>query len=180
MSYCEFTKDLDESHPHRIYHDNHYGFPIENDNELFGRLILEINQAGLNWLTILKKEQNFKKAFNNFEIAEIAEFKTPKIEALMQNAGIIRNRRKIESVIYNANKILEIKREYGSFRNWLDYNLSNDLREWTNLFKKNFKFTGSLIVEEFLMSTGYLKGAHVENCVIHKEIIKLEPKWKIN
>lgn len=180
MSYCEFTKDLDESHPHRIYHDNYYGFPIENDNELFGRLILEINQAGLNWLTILKKEQNFRKAFNNFEVSEIAEFKAPEIDELMQNSSIIRNKLKIESVIFNANRVLEIQREYGTFRKWLDLNLDKDLGEWTSLFKKNFKFTGGLIVEEFLMSAGYLKGAHDENCEIYKEIIKLEPKWKGN
>jgi DNA-3-methyladenine glycosylase I len=130
MSYCEFTKDLDESHPHRIYHDNHYGFPVEEDNELFGRLILEINQAGLNWLTILKKEQNFKEAFNNFEIAEIAEFKAPKIDELMRNSGIIRNKLKIEAAIYNANSILQLQSEYGSFRKWLDLNLGKDLKEW--------------------------------------------------
>lgn len=180
MSYCEFTKDLDESHPHRIYHDNHYGFPLENDNELFGRLILEINQAGLNWLTILKKENNFKKAFNNFEIAEIAAYKKRDIENLMQDSGIIRNRLKIESVIYNANRVIEIQNEYGSFSKWLDLNLEKDLDEWTALFKNNFKFTGGLIVEEFLMSTGYLKGAHDKSCEIYKEIIKLEPKWKTN
>jgi len=180
MSYCEFTKDLDDNHPHRLYHDNHYGFPIENDNELFGRLILEINQAGLNWLTILKKEQNLKKAFNNFEISEVAKFKNPEINLLMQDSGIIRNRLKIEAAIYNANKIIELQKEYGSFRSWLDFNLGKDLKEWTFLFKKNFKFTGGLIVEEFLMSTGYIKGAHDENCEIYKEILKLEPKWKID
>lgn len=178
MSYCEFTKDLDESHPHRIYHDKQYGFPIENDNELFGRLVLEINQAGLNWLTILKKELNFRKAFNNFEVSEIAKFETSETEKLMQDSGIIRNKLKIESVIFNANRVLQLQKEYGSFRTWLDMNLGKDLKEWTALFKKNFKFTGGMITEEFLMSTGYLKGAHDENCEIYKEIIKLEPKWR--
>lgn len=180
MSYCEFTKDLDASHPHKVYHDNHYGFPIENDNELFGRLILEINQAGLNWLTILKKESNFRNAFDNFEIAKIADYKAQKIEKLMNDSGIIRNRLKIESVIFNANRIIEIQKKYGSFKSWLDTNSNKDLKDWTILFKENFKFTGGLIVEEFLMSTGYLKGAHDENCEIYKEIIKLEPKWKTN
>ena len=179
MSYCEFTKDLDESHPHRIYHDNHYGFPIEDDNELFGRLILEINQAGLNWLTILKKEQNFREAFNNFEIDKIARYKASKIEELMNNAGIIRNKLKIEAVIHNANRIKEIQKEFGSFKEWLDLNNGKNLKEWTSLFKKYFKFTGGLIVEEFLMSTGYLKGSHDQSCEIYKEIIKLEPKWKV-
>jgi DNA-3-methyladenine glycosylase I len=180
MTYCEFTKDLDESHPHRLYHDNDYGFPIESDNELFGRLILEINQAGLNWLTILKKEKSFSEAYSNFDIAEVARFKSAEIDTLMQNAGIIRNKLKIESAVFNANSILELQKEFGSFKTWLDLNLGKDLKEWTALFKKNFKFTGGLIVEEFLMSTSYLKGAHVESCEIYKEIIKLEPKWKIN
>ncbi|PHR49259.1 MAG: DNA-3-methyladenine glycosylase [Fluviicola sp.] len=179
MSYCEFTKDLDESHPHRIYHDNHYGFPIEDDNELFGRLILEINQAGLNWLIILKKERNFREAFNNFNIDEIACYKASKIEELMNNVGIIRNKLKIEAVIHNANTVKEIKKEFGSFKKWLDLNNGKDLKEWTSLFKKKFKFTGGLIVEEFLMSTGYLKGSHDKSCEIYKEIIKLEPKWKV-
>ena len=177
MSYCEFTKDLDESHPHRIYHDNQYGFPIEDDNELFGRLILEINQAGLNWLTILKKEENFRKAFDNFEVNKVANYKARKKEELLQNKGIIRNRLKIEAAIFNANRILEIQSKHGSFKNWLDQHVGQNLKEWTTLFKKNFKFTGGLIVEEFLMSTGYLKGAHDENCHINKEIIKLEPRW---
>lgn len=180
MSYCEFTKDLDESHPHRLYHDNYYGFPIENDNELFGRLILEINQAGLSWLTILKKQENFRSAYSNFEIDKIAHYDLKKKESLLQDAGIIRNRLKIEAAIYNAKKVLEIQKEFGSFKKWLDLNADKDLKEWTALFKKNFKFTGGLIVEEFLMSTGYLKGAHDEDCEINKEIIKLEPKWKIN
>lgn len=179
MSYCEFTKDLDESHPHRIYHDKQYGFPIEEDNELFGRLLLEINQAGLNWLTILKKEQNFRKAFDNFDIKKVANYKDHKKEELLQNAGIIRNRLKVEAAIYNANKILELQKEHGSFKNWLDQYVGQSLKEWVALFKKNFKFTGGMIVEEFLMSTGYLKGAHDNNCEVYKEIIKLEPRWKI-
>lgn len=178
MSYCEFTKDLDESHPHRIYHDELYGFPISSDNELFGRLILEINQAGLNWLTILKKENNFRKAFDNFEIDKVAKYGEKEIEILMKDAGIIRNRKKIEAVIYNAQKIIEIQAKHSSFANWLDSNLNKDISEWTALFKKNFKFTGGLIVEEFLMSTSYLEGAHEKNCDVFKKIIKLEPKWE--
>ncbi|MEX1192219.1 MAG: DNA-3-methyladenine glycosylase I [Brumimicrobium sp.] len=180
MTYCEFTKDLDESHPHRLYHDKFYGFPIADDDELFGRLILEINQAGLNWLTILKKEENFRTAFKDFNISEIANFNETDINSLMNNAGIIRNRKKIEATIYNANRVLEIKAEYGFFSNWLDKNIDKDLKEWTALFKKNFKFTGGLIVEEFLMSTSYLSGAHQANCDVYKEVLNSEPKWKKN
>lgn len=177
MSYCKFTKDLDENHPDKRYHDKRYGFPVEDDNELFGRLILEINQAGLNWSLILKKEENFKKSFNQFSVHEIAQFDEEKVEELMQNKGIVRNRRKIEAIIHNANQVKALQHEMGSFKNWLDLHHTKTLDEWTKLFKKTFKFTGEKIVEEFLMSTGYLKGAHDESCKIYKEIIKFNPKW---
>lgn len=179
MSYCEFTKDLDENHLDRKYHDERYGFPTENDDELFGRLILEINQAGLSWALMLKKEENFKKAFDGFSIQKVANYGPDKMEELMNNAGIIRNRRKIEAVIYNANQILKIQKEIGSFALWLDKYVGYSLKEWTKLFKKTFKFTGEKIVEEFLMSTSYLKGAHEESCSIYDTINKNnKPKWQ--
>src|SRR5690554_4103852 len=178
MSYCEFTKDLEEIHLDRKYHDERYGFLTDNDDELFGRLILEINQAGLSWSLMLKKEENFKKAFDNFSIQKVANYNKDKVEELMSNAGIIRNKRKIEAVIYNANQIIEIQRKYGSFSLWLDQFIGYSLSEWTKLFKKNFKFTGEKIVEEFLMSTSYLKGAHNENCQIYDKIKNKKPKWE--
>ena len=180
MSYCEFTKDLNENHLDKKYHDERYGFPTASDDDLFGRLILEINQAGLSWSLMLKKEDNFKKAFDGFRIKKVADYNESQIEELMNNAGIIRNRKKIEAVIYNANKIIEIQNKYGSFSLWLDEYLGYSLIEWTKLFKKYFKFTGEKIVEEFLMSTGYLKGAHSEDCLIYNRILKSEPKWVRN
>ncbi|MDX1651690.1 MAG: DNA-3-methyladenine glycosylase I [Brumimicrobium sp.] len=180
MSYCEFTKDLEETHPHKVYHDNFYGFPIEDDRELFGRLILEINQAGLNWLTVLKKENNFRKAFSNFDFAAVAKFGDKEIEVLMQDEGIIRNRKKIEAVIHNAGIICKLTQEFGSFKEWLDFHSKKDLDEWTQLFRNTFKFTGKLIVEEFLMSTGYIPGAHSVDCPIFIKSVNKEPKWKQN
>jgi DNA-3-methyladenine glycosylase I len=177
MSYCEFTKDLNENHLDKKYHDKRYGFPTTSDDEFFGRLVLEINQAGLSWSLMLKKENNFKKAFDDFSIDKVSAFNEVKIETLMNDAGIVRNRRKIEAVIYNANVIIDIQKKYGSFSLWLDEHIGYSLNEWTNLFKKNFKFTGEKIVEEFLMSTGYLKGAHTSDCPIYNKIIKKEPKW---
>lgn len=177
MSYCKFTKDLEDNHLDRLYHDKRYGFPVEDDDELFGRLILEINQAGLSWSLMLKKEAAFEEAFANFSIEKVARFDEKKVEELLQNAAIIRNRRKIEAVIYNAQQILTLKEEHGSFKAWLDKNHGLSLKEWTKLFRKNFKFTGELIVEEFLMSTSYLKGAHEEECEIYTEILKMKPKW---
>ena len=169
-SYCEYVNTLKEENLHRIYHDTKYGFQVNSDDELFGRLILEINQAGLSWTTILKKQDNFRVAFSNFSIKKIANYKEDDIERLLANSGIIRNKLKINSVIYNANKIIEIQKKYGSFKGWLNEQKNLDLESWIKLFKANFKFTGGEITKEFLMSTGYVKGAHIKSCCINKLI----------
>lgn len=171
-SYCEIVKDFEKSNVHRIYHDTIYGFPVKKDSELFERLVLEINQAGLNWTTILKKQKNFKKAFHNFNIKKIAAYKEKDRNRLLQNAGIIRNRLKIDATIYNAQIVLKLQKEYGSFKNWLDYYYPKTKKEWILLFRKTFKFMGNEIVNEFLVSTGYLIGAHIETCEIYKEYLK--------
>lgn len=177
MSYCEYCKNLPENNVHRIYHDTMYGFPITDDNELFGRLILEINQAGLSWDTILKKQVSFRKAYSNFDIKEVAAYTEKDRERLLGDAGIIRNRLKVNAAIHNAQRIMEIQKENGSFKHWLDMQECITKDEWVKLFKKHFKFTGGEIVNEFLMSTGYLKGAHIENCIIFDEVIKNKPTW---
>jgi DNA-3-methyladenine glycosylase I len=177
MSYCVFCAGRELNDHHRVYHDQYYGFPIESDNELFGRLILEINQAGLSWDTILRKQQNFREAYDNFSIESIAGFNEKKISELLNNAGIIRNRLKVNAVIHNSQQILHIKEENGSFKQWLDFHHPKSKDEWTKLFKKTFKFVGGEIVNEFLMSTGYLPGAHDENCIIFEKIERLNPKW---
>jgi DNA-3-methyladenine glycosylase I len=171
MSYCSYCANLEEGNHHKIYHDNHYGFKIESDNELFGRLILEINQAGLSWNTILMKQENFRKAFDNYDISKIANYDDAKINDLLQDAGIIRNKLKVNAVIYNAQQILKIQEEFGSFKNWIELNHPLTKEEWVKLFKKYFKFVGGEIVNEFLMSTSYLKGAHDENCSIFEKVI---------
>ena len=176
-SYCEAVLTMDKSNLHRIYHDNFYGFPIENDDELFERLILEINQAGLSWDTILKKQQNFKKAYKDFSVKKVAGFKEKDFERLMNDAGIIRNRLKINAAIENAKTILQIQKEFGSFKNWLDHHHPKTKDEWIIIFKSTFKFTGGEIVNEFLMSTGYLRGAHIENCVIYKKALRAKPPF---
>lgn len=170
MSYCAYVQNLPESNVHRIYHDLHYGTPIEDDNALFGRLILEINQAGLSWDTILKKQENFLHAFDVYVIERIANYKEEKILELLNNQGIIRNRRKIEAVIHNAKEILIIQEEFGSFKVWLENHRGLSKDEWVKLFKKRFKFVGGEIVGEFLMSCGYLDGAHVSTCYRFKEL----------
>jgi 3-methyladenine DNA glycosylase len=162
---------------HKNYHDNHYGFPIHDDNELFGRLIMEINQAGLSWETILKKETSFRKAYGNFNIGKVAAYTEKDRERLLADAGIIRNKLKINAAIENAKTILTLQKEFGSFEKWLEYHHPKTKEEWTKLFKKTFRFTGGEIVNEFLMSIGYLPGAHSESCLIHKAILKQKPMW---
>jgi DNA-3-methyladenine glycosylase I len=160
---------------HKTYHDQHYGFPIHNDDELFGRLIMEINQAGLSWETILKKEATFRKAYHNFNIKKIAAYTDADRERLMDDAGIIRNRLKINAAIENAKTILGLQKEHGTFENWLKANHPKTKDEWVKLFKKTFRFTGGEIVNEFLMSIGHLPGAHTADCPIYKKAAKEKP-----
>ena len=162
---------------HKAYHDKLYGFPIHDDNELFGRLVLEINQAGLSWETILKKEQSFRKAYHNFHIKKVAAYAEAQIERLMADAGIIRNRLKINAAIENAKAIVQIQEEHGLFEKWLEYHHPLLKDEWVKLFRKTFKFTGGEIVNEFLMSIGFLQGAHAADCKIQKKVLKAKPMW---
>ncbi len=177
MSYCSYVAGLSNDNIHKQYHDREYGFPILNDNELFARLILEINQAGLSWTTILNKKDNFFKAYNNFDIQKVAKYNQQKIDALLNDAGIIRNRLKINAAIENAKTIIALQKEFGSFKEWLDAHHPLTKEEWIKLFKKHFRFTGGEIVNEFLMSAGYLPGAHTEDCPVYKKIAKLNPMW---
>src|SRR5690242_3495809 len=119
-SYCDFVQNAGKDTIHRNYHDKEYGFPLHSDDELFARLVLEINQAGLSWQTILNKKDNFFKAFDNFNIDKVARYSEKKKEKLLQDAGIIRNRLKVEAAISNAKVIKDIQKEFGSFKNWLD------------------------------------------------------------
>lgn len=176
-TYCDFVKGRGNGTVHQHYHDNEYGFPIDNDNDLFARLVLEINQAGLSWETILKKKETFYKAYDNFDIDKVSRYTQKKFDVLMQDAGIIRNRLKINAAIENAKTIKAIQKVHGSFKNWLDVHHPKTRDEWTKLFKKTFKFTGGEIVNEFLMSIGYLQGAHSVECDIHKKVLKKKPKW---
>ncbi len=179
MSYCSAIEYMsaDKKALHKAYHDKLYGFPINDDNELFCRLVLEINQAGLSWETILKKEITFRKAYDNFKVKIVAAYTEADRERLMADPGIIRNRLKINAAIENAKVILSMQKEYGSFEKWLENHHPKSKEEWVKLFKKTFKFTGGEIVNEFLMSIGYLQGAHSESCGIYKEVLTSKPMW---
>ena len=179
MSYCAAIETMTSERKalHKAYHDLHYGFPIHDDNELFGRLILEINQAGLSWETILKKEESFRKAYSHFDVKKVALYTEADKERLLSDAGIIRNRLKITAAIENAKTIVELQKEYGSFENWLELQHPKTKEEWVKLFKKTFRFTGGEIVNEFLMSIGYLPGAHTQECTVYKAVLRTKPLW---
>ena len=179
-TYCDAVLHMEKDNVHVHYHNKEYGFPILEDNELFARLILEINQAGLSWTTILKKKDNFFKAFDQFDIKKVAAYKEKQKERFLNDPGIIRNRLKVEAAIENAKRIQVLQKYFGSFKNWLDYHHPKTKGDWMQLFKLTFKFTGGEIVNEFLMSTGYLPGAHHEACPIYKKVLKSKPAWSIS
>ena len=176
MSYCSAVRGgLAEIH--RVYHDTEYGFPLASDAALFGRLILEINQAGLSWTTILNKKDNFERAYAGYDVDRVAKFGERDRARLMADAGIIRNRLKIEAAIANAQRLREIRDEHGGFAAWLDRHHPLPKEQWVKLFKKTFRFTGGEIVNEFLLSTGYLAGAHDEDCPVAAKVRRLRPAW---
>lgn len=165
-------------HPwHGPYHDTEYGFPLEDESALFERLALEINQAGLNWLTVLVKRTAFRRAFHNFDVDRVARYGKRDAARLLADSNIIRNRLKIAAVIENAKRIQGMKESHGSFSGWLAANHPLKKDEWVKLFKKTFVFTGGEITGEFLMSIGYLKGAHQEDCPVFGRLAKLRPPW---
>lgn len=173
-SYCAFAP----SHPlHRTYHDTEYGFPLRDDARLFERLALEINQAGLSWLTVLKKQGAFHQAFEGFDLDRVAAYGPADEARLLADAGIIRNRLKVRAVIENARRLQTIRAQHGSFAAWLDTYHPRDHPAWQKLFKQTFIFTGGEIVGEFLMSTGYLPGAHEPGCPVYATIAALHPPW---
>lgn len=174
MSYCDISIDHEFHGP---YHDHEYGFLLTDDHELFERFILEINQAGLSWLTILRKRPHFLRAYHRFNIEKVAKYGARDKERLMKDEGIIRNRLKIDAAIENAKRIKALQKEFGSFGAWLAKNHPLDRMGWTKLFKQTFVFTGGEIVNEFLMSTGYLPGAHKETCPVYKKLAKQKLPW---
>jgi len=174
-SYC----DIAPGHPlHGPYHETEYGFPSRDERVLFERLAMEIMQAGLSWEIVLKKRAALNKAFDRFVPAKVAAYTESDVERLLANPGIIRNRLKIESIISNAETILEIRMESGSFAAWLEAHHPQSKEAWVKLFKKTFRFTGGEIVGEFLMSLGYLPGAHKPGCPVLKKIEKARKNMK--
>lgn len=173
-TYCEVAAD----HPfHGPYHDDEYGFPVRDEDVLFERLMLEINQAGLSWLTILKKRAGIHAAYDGFDVDTIAAYDDAARARLLADAGIIRNRLKVNAAIENARTLQRIRASHGSFADWLDAHHPRSKEEWTRLFRKTFRFTGGEIVGEFLLSTGYLPGAHAPDCPVYERVRAAGPPW---
>lgn len=162
---------------HGPYHDTEYGFPGKGEQALFELMCLEIFQAGLSWELILKKRPTTVDAFNKFDVDCVAAYGDKDIERLLGNPGIIRNRLKVTSIIHNAGVIVGLRESDGGFAKWLADHHPLEHKDWVKLFKKTFKFTGPEVVNEFLMSTGYLGGAHSPDCPVYQDVLKTNPPW---
>ena len=162
---------------HESYHATEYGFPQRDEAVLFERLCLEIMQAGLSWEIVLKRRAGMRRAFVDFDVDRVAAMDEADRTALLANPDIIRNRLKVDAIIENARRIQALRTSHGGFAKWLDAHHPLSKPEWVKLFRRSFKFTGGEIVGEFLMSLGYLKGAHVPSCPAHAQIARLGPPW---
>ncbi|GDX52519.1 DNA-3-methyladenine glycosylase I [Bacteroidota bacterium] len=179
------------------YHDEEWGTPLYDDQLLFEFLVLESFQAGLSWLTVLRKRENFRKAFANFEAIKVSKFNQKKFDSLMQDAGIIRNRLKIEAAINNAKCFLEIQKEFGSFAKYVwsftngktivnQFKSLSDYKSKTavsdamseDMGKRGFKFRGSTICYAFMQATG-ITDDHTADCFRKKELLLIRKKMKV-
>ena len=171
---CKWATDVEDIYVK--YHDDEWGVPTHDDRELFEFLVLESFQAGLSWITILKKRENFKKAFDNFDVVKVASYDDDKVEELRENAGIIRHRGKITSAINNAQIFIEIQKEFGSFDKYIwgftdgeiikaEFLTESDLSKHISkdLKKRGMKFVGPTIIYSYLEAVGIIDN-HQENC----------------
>ena len=176
-TYCRFAAG---NPVHGPYHDNEHGFPSFDEAVLFERLCLEIMQAGLSWDIVLKRRATMRAAFAQFDVDRVAAFGEQDIARLLADTGIIRNRLKVEAIIANARTVQGIRHSHGGFANWLDAHHPREKAEWVRLFRRTFRFTGGEIVGEFLMSLGWLPGAHAADCPVHRRILALHPRWQLD
>ncbi len=173
---------------YEAYHDKEWGVPIFDDDALFEFLILETFQAGLSWITVLKKRENFRKAFDNFDYTTIAKYKQDKIDELLEDAGIIRNKLKIKATVSNAKAFMEVQKEFGTFSKYIwgftnGKTIKNSLKNYKNapantplsdtiskdLKKRGFKFVGSTVVYAHMQATGMVND-HEVNCFRYNEV----------
>jgi DNA-3-methyladenine glycosylase I len=171
--YC----DIAPGHPiHQPYHDREYGFPMRDETGLFERLSLEIFQAGLSWLLVLRKRSALNHAFAGFDVDRVAAFDDGDVARLLSDPDIIRNRLKIAAVIDNARRVRAL-RHTGGFHRWLDERHPMSPGDWLAACRTAFRFMGPEVVREFLISTGYLAGAHREDCPVYAAVVAAGPPW---
>ena len=173
---------------YEAYHDKEWGVPVKDDHTLFEFLILETFQAGLSWITILRKRENFRKAFDQFDYTKIAEYQEEKVQELLQNAGIIRNKLKIRATISNAKAFIQVQKEFGSFSKYIwdfvdgkpiknrieDYKSGPSKTELSDqiskdLKKRGFKFVGSTVVYAHMQATGMVND-HEISCFRYEQV----------
>ena len=173
-AYCDFAP----GHPlHGPYHDHEYGVPQRDEAVLFERLLLEINQAGLSWETMLRKREGFRRAYDGFDVAKVAAYGEADRARLLADPRIIRNRLKVAAAIHNARVVQQLRASHGGFHAWLAAHHPRSKADWVKLFRKTFRFTGGQITGEFLMSTGWLPGAHAADCPVHARTIDAGAAW---
>ena len=167
-SYCR----LAPGHPvHHSYHESEYGFPSRDERVLFERLCLEIMQAGLSWELILKRRAGIGTALAHFNVDRVAAMGPDDVARLLVDPAMIRNRLKVAAIVENARRVQTLRTSHGGFAAWLDAHHPQSKAEWVKLWKRTFVFSGGEIVGEFLMSLGYLPGAHAPDCPVAARIL---------
>ncbi|HTW28994.1 MAG TPA: DNA-3-methyladenine glycosylase I [Acetobacteraceae bacterium] len=172
--YCAFAPG---DPVHASYHGTEYGFPQRDEAVLFERLCLEIFQAGLSWGLVLRRRAGMREAFAGFEVDALAAFSQADQARLLADPRIIRNRLKVAAVVENARRVQALRASHDGFASWLDAHHPQDKPDWVKLFKRQFLFTGGEITGEFLISLGYLPGAHAPDCPVAATIARLRPPW---
>jgi DNA-3-methyladenine glycosylase I len=173
-SYCSAAPGLPL---HDAYHATEYGFPQRDEAVLFERLCLEIMQAGLSWTLVLRRRETMRRAFESWNVDRIAAMGPDDEARLLADSGIVRNRLKVKAIIANAQRVKAMRESHGGLAGWLAAHHPRDKVDWVKLFGKTFTFTGGEIVGEFLMSLGYLPGAHAHDCPIYPLVLATDPPW---
>ncbi len=175
MHYCDYAPG---DPLHAPYHDMEHGFPARDEAVLFERLILEINQAGLSWGTVLRKRETLRAAYAAFDVEAVAAFGAAERARLLADPGIVRNARKVDAAIANARAVQRLRDEYGGFAAFLDAYHPRPKADWVKLLKRRFAHVGGEIAGEFLMSLGYLPGAHRPDCPVYAQTLAADPPWR--
>jgi DNA-3-methyladenine glycosylase I len=174
MHYCDYAP---HDPLHRPYHDTEHGFPARAEAVLFERLLLEINQAGLSWGTVLRKRETLRAAYAGFDVDRVAAFGEADRARLLADPGIVRNARKVDAAIANARAVQRLRGAYGGFAAFLDAHHPRLKGDWVKVLKRHFAHVGGEIAGEFLMSLGYLPGAHRPDCPVDARVRAAGPPW---